>query len=103
MTARNSDPITSHMASYDVRPRKQSQKQRLYEAYLNHPAGLTDEEAAIFAGLPPRSCWWKRCSELRDEGIIAHTGIMRTGSAGSKQMVSRLVAQSPNSSNGETP
>jgi hypothetical protein len=34
------------------------------------PFPLIDEEAAITAGVNPRSCWWKRCSELREGGYI---------------------------------
>lgn len=92
MNARTTDPITSHMASYDVKHRAPSQRDRLLGAFAAvYPAGLTDEEAANLAALPPRSCWWKRCSELRAEGLIEDTGLMRVGSAGSKQMVSRIV------------
>lgn len=89
--ARTADPITSHIAGYDVAGRAPTQRERLYAAFAKHPAGLTDEEAAVAAGVPIRSCWWKRCSELRDEGLIEPTGVMRVGSAGSKQMVSRIV------------
>lgn len=91
MTARTSDPITSHMGSYDVKERALTQKQRLLKAFFAHPAGLTDEEAALVAGLPIRSCWWKRCSELRDDGLIEHTEQMRLGSAGCNRLVSRIV------------
>lgn len=93
MNARLNDPITSHMASYDVKHRAPTQRQRLLWAFEKHPDGLTDEQAAIIAGLSMRSCWWKRCSELRAEGLIEDTGLMRVGSAGSMQMVSRIVPQ----------
>ncbi len=93
--ARTTDPITSHLATYDVKHRAPTQRELLLAAFAKHPAGLTDEEAATIAGVPPRSCWWKRCSELRDLGLIEPTGMMRVGSAGSKQMVSRIT---PNNS-----
>jgi hypothetical protein len=40
--------------------------------------GLTDDEAAINVGLD-RSCFWKRCGELRQDGMIADTGATREG------------------------
>lgn len=101
MNARISDPITSHMGDQDVRPRSLSQRDRLLQAFVRHPDGLTDEEAATVAGLSPRSCWWKRCSELRELGLIEHTGLMRLGSAGSKQMVSRIINTPTNKENTE--
>ncbi len=96
MNARLSDPITSHMAAYDVQERALTQKDRLLAAFAAHPEGLTDEEAATIAGLPIRSCWWKRCSELREAGLIEHTEQMRLGSAGCNQLVSRITINKEN-------
>ena len=90
--ARTSDPITSHLGAADVEPRALTQRGRLLAAFRAHPDGLTDEEAAILAvGVSYRSCWWKRCSELRDLGLIEPTGEMREGSQGSKRIVCRPV------------
>lgn len=95
MTARATDPLTSHLADRDVRQRSLTQRDRLLNAFISHPDGLTDEEAAVAAQLPPRSCWWKRCSELREQGLIAPVpGLTRVGTAGSKQMVSRITSPS---------
>ena len=80
-------------------PRAGSHRDRLLEVYAEHPQGLTDEQAATYAGLTanPRSCWWKRCSELRQEGLIeilldgAGNPVQRVGSAGSLRVVCRLT------------
>lgn len=49
--------------------------------------GLTAEEAREAAGLSPRSCYWKRCSELRECGFIRPTGETRPGDTDMHQMV----------------
>jgi hypothetical protein len=89
--ARTSDPSTSHRGAVDVSYRTGSQKARLMDAYRAHPAGLTDEEAGIIAGLE-RAGYWKRCADLRSDGVIEPTGAERLGSAGSWVMVCRVVA-----------
>jgi hypothetical protein len=89
--ARSSDPSTSHRGAIDVSYRSGSQKARLMDAYRAHPAGLTDEEAGIIAGLE-RAGYWKRCADLRSDGAIEPTGAERLGSAGSMAMVCRVVA-----------
>lgn len=85
--ARRGDPSTSKRAAASpARQRRAgSQALRLLEAYRRiadyrvtddrtdpHPAeyGLTDSEARAIAGISARSCYWKRCSELRAEGLI---------------------------------
>jgi hypothetical protein len=87
--ARRTDPRTSHRASASVRIRAGTQKAALLEAYAAHPDGLTDEQAGKASGLAdrPHCCYWKRCSELRESGLIAVTDQVRTGSAGEKQRV----------------
>lgn len=68
--------------------RATSQKIRLLDVYDNYDAPLTSEEAAKLAGLPMRSCFWKRCSELCiDLGYLADTGKTRPGDAGSARIV----------------
>lgn len=92
--ARNSDPLTSHLGAVSISYRSGSQKAKLLQAYATAGAnGLTDEEAAERAGLSMRSCYWKRCSELRQDGYVAETGQTRLGSAG----VARLVCSITNS------
>jgi hypothetical protein len=53
--------------------------------------GYNSEEAREAAGLSPRSCYWKRCSELRAEGLIEDTGEERIGDADQLQMVCEIT------------
>lgn len=65
------DWTTSVIGAERVSYRSGSQKQKLLKAYRDaYPSGLTDDEAAIAAGLPLTSCYWKRCGELRQDGAI---------------------------------
>lgn len=69
--ARRSDPVTSGKGDADVTRRAGSQAVRLLRAYARlEGEGATDSEARAAAGLSSRSCYWKRCSELRAEGLI---------------------------------
>lgn len=82
-SARSTDPETSRDAGDDIEAkegppgtiRRGSQRHRLLTAYGSWgcPA-MTDAEAAGAAAMPVRSCWWKRCSELRQAGFIAPVG-----------------------------
>jgi hypothetical protein len=86
--ARHTDPATSHDGARSVTVRAGSQKARLLaqyaaaaQAWLDGVAlipGLTDDEAAIGAYLT-HTCYWKRCSEMREDGLIADTGRTRPG------------------------
>ena len=68
---RNPDWITSIVGAERISYRSGSQKEKLLKAYREaYPAGLTDDEAAVAAGLPLTSCYWKRCGELREDGAI---------------------------------
>lgn len=69
--ARRNDPPTSHWGDQDVEPRRFPQKMRLLEQYAKFRNGLTNFEAGHHANIPPTSSYWKRCSELLDEGYIA--------------------------------
>lgn len=86
--ARTTDPETSHEAGRKLTTRE-SQKAALLEHYLAAgPAGLTDDEAGIAAGLM-ESCYWRRCTDLRQDGSIAFNGETRIGpSAGARRNVS---------------
>lgn len=92
---RASDGATSHRAAQAAAPRTGSQKHRLLIAYKVAAAhGLTDEEAAEITGLAGlRSCcWWKRCSELRQAGLIADSSRTRQSLAGEQRMVCVITA-----------
>lgn len=68
---RNPDWTSSIMGAQSVAYRAGSQKARLLDAYQQaYPLGLTDDEAAVAAGLPLTSCYWKRCGELRQDNMI---------------------------------
>ena len=77
---RTNDYATSIAGASSVRMRAGSQKAKLLAAFVS--GDHTDEQAAVVAGLSVRSCFWKRCGELRDLELIAFTGEQRTGSAG---------------------
>lgn len=91
--ARHTDPPTSHQATEEIRVKAGSQRAKLLAVYADYPMrGLTDDEAQQFAvGVSERSCYWKRCSELRDGGYITDTGETRAGVAGPQRMVCRIT------------
>jgi hypothetical protein len=97
--ARSSDPVTSKAAARGVAYRAGSQKARLLAAYAAHPEGLTDEEAAGLAGLL-HTGFWKRCADLRNDGVIApvvtpaYVLVTRAASSGEQVMVCRMTAPS---------
>lgn len=80
---RSTDPETSTAGAVSVCARAGSQKHRLLTVFAGPFAdrhnGLTDYEAAGYAGLlSSRSLgYWKRCSDLRREGLIVPTGETR--------------------------
>jgi len=93
---RSVDPDTSREGAKDVRPRQGSQMALLLSAYAQHRIfGLTDEQAGQESGLAsrPRCCYWKRCSDLRNAGLIEDTGDRKEGSSGSLMMISRITAK----------
>lgn len=87
---RRNDYATSRAGAEAIKLRAGSQKALLLIAFAD--GELTDEEAAINAGLSLRSCFWKRCGELRDANLIEFTGAQRVGSAGSACGVSAITA-----------
>ena len=87
--ARTTDPDTSHASA--KRPfQRGSQRHRLLTEYSVRPEGLTDEEAASLAGIKA-GCPWKRCSELREMGMIQATGRVRESSMGAMQQVCAIT------------
>jgi hypothetical protein len=87
--ARIDGEATSAEGAVNVSNRAPSQRMALLEAFLAHPEGLTDEEAATEAGLL-KACYWKRCGELRRLGYITHTDRHRRGAAGVSRRVSTI-------------
>jgi hypothetical protein len=82
---------TERQGADDVAPRRMNQRDRLLKHYLSATIGLTDDEAAQEEGLM-HTCYWKRCSELRELGYIttlkvAGHVITREGHAGSQRIV----------------
>lgn len=74
--------------------RANSQKARLLACFAEAGSqGMTDDEAAIAADLV-RSCFWKRCGELRQDGMVADCGRLRPGPLfGEMRMVSVITAE----------
>lgn len=97
---RDSDPWTSKAADMEVRVTSDNQRGKLlrayYREYLDRNLGMTDEEAAVKAGVF-LSCYWKRCGELRHGEYIApvldDNGVIeaRVGTAGVRRMVCRIT------------
>ena len=89
---RNSDPITSKKAAKGASKRSPSQQVIILKAF-GSGRGFTDEEVGMFTGLAlkPRCCYWKRCSELRELGLLEDTGVVRPSSAGCDQRAFRIT------------
>lgn len=69
--SRGEDYETSTAAALRAPGRRGSQRVRIGQAfYAAGDDGLTDEAAAIAAGIPPQSSPWKRCGELREFGYL---------------------------------
>lgn len=92
--ARHTDPDTSAAGAASVTVRAGSQKARLLAAYYAAgPDGLTDDEAAVHARVD-RACFWKRCSEMREDGLIMDLGVTRLGPLhGEARMVCGITAR----------
>lgn len=89
---RSDDHNTSIAGAESVAFRAGSQKAKLLAAFADAgPRGMTDDEAAIATGLD-RSCFWKRCGELRAAGLLVDTGMSRPGPLfGEQRMVSAIT------------
>jgi len=92
---RKNDHRSSTEGAYDVAFRAGTQKAKLLISYFDH-GHLTADEAAKEAGVSMRSCYWKRCSELRDLGFIEPVmdgdyPLNRPGDSGSLQMVCKIT------------
>lgn len=90
--SRSTDPATSHKAE-PHRVTARNARGKLLRAFAETSAvdGLTDEQAAHRALVSPSSEYAKRCSELREAGLIEPTGEERRGNSGQSRMVSRIT------------
>lgn len=95
--ARDTDPATSHNATEQILIKAGTQRAVILGAYYSQAAldrdGLTDDEAQEVSGVSILSCWWKRCSELREGGYIAPTGKVRNGAAGVDRMICKVTPE----------
>lgn len=89
---RKTDPQTSAQADLFASNGSISARRRLIEAHAAHPNGLTDEEAALIAGLSMSSEYSTRCSELKRDGILEDTPRTRVGSTGLQRTVRQMTA-----------
>lgn len=102
--SRSTDPVTSHKAAAAITVKAGSQRAKLLDAFMDSykteisswqghfPSGLTDEEAMNRAlGVSPSSEFSKRCSELREAGLIEATGETRPGGSGHQRIVSKIT------------
>lgn len=91
---RTGDHATSVAAAHEDPGSRSSQRVRMGQCFRNAgDTGLTDEEAAVQAGISMRACFWKRCSELRAMGYLTPTGETRVSvTTGSGQQVWRMDA-----------
>ncbi len=93
MTARRTDPATSHMAADDMAPKLAGLQAALLDAFKSAGAyGLTSDEAEAEANLHAGAR--RRVSELHAAGLIAPTGGTRLGRAGKAQRVFIAVVSS---------
>lgn len=87
--ARTTDPETSHASASNKSEqiKRGTQRHRLLYEYAQ-AKDLTDEEAGMRSGLHmARACYWKRCGELRDLGLISDCGYTRKSFVGHDVMV----------------
>lgn len=87
--ARTNDLQTAKDAAGMVRAG--SARRLLLEAHRDHPKGMTDEEAAVAAGISLTSEYATRCSELQRRGLLENTAESRAGSSGPARIVRRIT------------
>src|SRR5665213_3061127 len=87
------DPETSFLAANDPGSRRArvGQRERLLKAFEGGRE-LTDEEAGTQSGVGGYN-ERRRCTELRQLGLIAPTGSTKIGSAGKEMMVCRITSE----------
>ena len=81
---RNNDPKTSHQGARDVKMRANGQKVKLLVAYGSGQE-MNPYHAAVEAGIDTTrgACYWRRCTDLEQTGLIEKTGRQSMGNAGS--------------------
>jgi len=93
--ARNTDPVTSHMAARLTEPRADTNRALALQVLREHPDGLTDYELADLTGLQQNSIG-KRRGELRDAGFVEDSGKRRKTPSGAQGIVWRVVRENGN-------
>lgn len=88
---RRTDPATSRQGAVAMPKAWNTHAARLLAAYASTDAvnGLTDEEACTLTGLERGG--WKRCSDLRRQGLIRATMLTRPASSGLEQQVCEIT------------
>lgn len=91
--ARASDPETSKAGARSVRYRAGTQKAELLAVYAIADRPISDAQAATISGLidKPGACWWKRCSDLRDDGMIEPVGTVTSPITDEQVMACRIT------------
>jgi hypothetical protein len=87
---RATDPDTSRQIKSI---RINSHRGILLAIYAGNISGLTDEEAANIAAARGHTIngYWKRCADLRNQGLIYDLGVRKTLSTGSQGMVCAIT------------
>jgi hypothetical protein len=88
--AHRDDPRTSTEAAAANAVRRGSQRRLLLAAFASAEGGLTYDEAGAAAGVGGYN-ERRRCSELRQLGLIAWHGTTRPGASGSSAMVCTIT------------
>ncbi len=86
-TRHNPNIETTKIADNLISKKAPNLRMKILQAYIEAGSqGLTDCEAAEKMGMLD-TCYWKRCNELRQEGLIIDTGNKRKGLKGVLRIV----------------
>jgi hypothetical protein len=89
--ARRNDPATSHITAKINAKNWHTHCAKLLRAFAEIGQG-TDEDAAIQCGLFGNArSWWRRCTTLRQLGLIQPTGQRKQTTAEGMAMVCRIT------------
>lgn len=94
--SRNTDPTTSHQAAKAITVKAGTQRAHLLAAFAELVDGTDEEAMARAEWVSPSSEYSKRCSELREVGMIEPTGETRPGRSGQARIVSRITPKGLN-------
>ena len=94
-SARSTDPDTSHEAAEGSQGREDLGVTVLRALEETGPDGMTSDEVAMALGIldQPYLCWWRRITDLIDNGMAADTGNRRPGLSGRRQRVVAITAK----------